>query len=94
MAGAGEDGPDSSRTSLMLRTSISSSIFLRRIVGVMFMRVSSNCAHHVRPQPGRIQRSAAVGPPSLERETQGDEAVRFGCGPLVGALLGEGIVET
>jgi len=29
-----------------------SSIFLRRIVGTMFMRVNSNCAHQVRPPSG------------------------------------------
>jgi hypothetical protein len=38
-----------------------SSIFLRRIVGVMFMRVNSKCAHQVRPPRGRIEGSAAVG---------------------------------
>ena len=27
----------------------------------MFMRVNSKCAHQVRPPPGRIRRSAAVG---------------------------------
>jgi hypothetical protein len=31
-----------------------SSIFLRRIVGAMFMRVNSKCAHRVRPPLSRI----------------------------------------
>jgi hypothetical protein len=31
------------------RASSKSSIFLRRKVGAMFMRVTSNCAHQVRP---------------------------------------------
>jgi hypothetical protein len=30
-------------------TFISSSIFLRRIIGVVFMRMNSKCAHQVRP---------------------------------------------
>jgi hypothetical protein len=30
-------------------------IFLRRIVGVMFVRVNSKCAHQVRPPPTVIQ---------------------------------------
>src|ERR1700681_3077780 len=29
-----------------------SSIFLRRMIGSMFMRVNSKCAHQVRPPPG------------------------------------------
>ena len=31
--------------------SLNSSIFLGRMVGVMFMRVNSRCAHQVRPPP-------------------------------------------
>ena len=38
-----------------LSASRKSSIFLRRIVGPMFMRVNSKCAHQVRPPPGRIR---------------------------------------
>ena len=34
-----------------------SSIFLRRIVGSMFMRVNSKCAHQVRPPPSPIRGS-------------------------------------
>jgi hypothetical protein len=35
--------------------SCKSSILLQRIVGVMFMRVNSKCAHQVRPPPGQIK---------------------------------------
>jgi hypothetical protein len=71
-----------------------SSISLRRIVGVMFTRVNSKCAHQMRPTPRPDSEKRGRWAPSLERETQGDEAVRFGGVPLVGALPGEGIVET
>ena len=60
----------------------------------MFMRVNSKCAHQVRPPPRPDSDKRAHWAPSLERETQGDEPVRFGCGPRVSALLGKGIVET
>jgi hypothetical protein len=38
-----------------------SSIFLRRIIGSMFMRVNLKCAHQVRPPPAT---SAAPGAPA------------------------------
>jgi hypothetical protein len=37
-----------------------SSNFLRRIVGPMFMRVNSQCAHQVRPPSTRNSRGAAT----------------------------------
>ena len=37
----------------------SSSIFLGRIVGVMFMRVNSKCAHHLRPPLAQRQPCAS-----------------------------------
>jgi hypothetical protein len=37
------------------RASRKSSIFLRRIVGVVFMRVNSKCAHQVRPPLSQIK---------------------------------------
>jgi hypothetical protein len=43
----------------------SSSIFLRRIVGAMFMRLNSKCAHQLRPPLGGIPSSGA--PPLAER---------------------------
>jgi len=48
-------------------TSRKSSIFLRRIVSSMFMRVNSTCAHQVRPPPGGVPVTegripAALGP--------------------------------
>ena len=43
------------------RNSNYSSIFLRRIVSLMFMRVNSWCAHQVRPPPGRVGWCSAVG---------------------------------
>jgi hypothetical protein len=33
---------------------ITSSTFLERIVGAMFMRVNSKCAHQVRPPPSQL----------------------------------------
>lgn len=36
-----------------------SSIFLRRIVSSMFMRVNSKCAHHLRPPVGALKRRHA-----------------------------------
>ena len=39
----------SDRITNRARASRASSIFLRRIVGVVFMRVKSTCAHQVRP---------------------------------------------
>src|SRR2546425_2814970 len=39
------------------RASRQSSIFLRRIVRVMFMGVNSKCAHQVRPPPARSEAS-------------------------------------
>ncbi len=43
------------------RVSRKSSIFLQRIVGVMFMRVNSKYAHQVRPPSGSIRRSPPLG---------------------------------
>jgi len=45
---------DKRGTDIYSCASRTSSIFLRRIVGAMFMRVNSKCAHQVRPPPGRI----------------------------------------
>ena len=38
----------------------SSSIFLGRIVGVMFLRVNATCAHQVRPPPGQGERTSGL----------------------------------
>jgi hypothetical protein len=36
-------------------------IFLRRRVGVMFMRVNVKCAHHMRSPLGRMEQRSPVG---------------------------------
>ena len=45
-----------------------SSIFLRRMIGSMFMRVNSKCAHQVRPPLSRMKRRLTVCRPSATRE--------------------------
>ena len=50
------------------RTTSCSSIFLRRMIGSMFMRVNSKCAHHVRPPLSRMKRRLTVCRPSATRE--------------------------
>jgi hypothetical protein len=55
----------------------SSSIFLRRIIGSMFMRVNSKCAHQVRPPPGREQAAARNRQPRATCATDPGNAVRF-----------------
>ncbi len=50
------------------RASRKSSIFLRRIIGSMSMRVNAKCAHHVRPPPSHMKRRLTVCRPSATRE--------------------------
>src|SRR2546423_958100 len=57
-----------SKTELNSRTSRASSNFLRRMIGSMFMRVNSKCAHHLRPPLSRMKRRLTVCRPSATRE--------------------------
>jgi len=42
----------------MALASRASSIFLQRVIGSMFMRVNSKCAHQLRPPPGPNMKEA------------------------------------
>jgi hypothetical protein len=50
-----------------------SSIFLRRMIGVMFMRVNLKCAHQLRPPRGGIQWKRPLAKPFTT-----DQTYRFG----------------
>jgi hypothetical protein len=45
-----------------------SSIFLRKIVGAMFLRVNSKCAQQVRPPPAWIRGARPLGKPFATRQ--------------------------
>jgi len=62
-----------------------SSIFLRRIVGVVFMGVNSKCAHQVRPPHGRVEQTLTA---TLSRHPNKDARASLARTPYpIGAVM-------